>query len=241
MFTKQHFIWIGICTVFITLLSVLSIKKKFSFKTSAVIMAIISLLSETAKLFTHMEPLDNNDPSMGMTVDPQSLPLHLCSLFIFAFFYLPFAKNEKVKSFITSLTVPVSIIGGGLAILMATSGTDFLKPYAYQCFLYHSGMIWFSVYLIATKQADLGMRAWLRNMAVLLCMSIAMIWVNGALKQYETNFFYVVRPPVDGLPILNLDNGWYAYFVTILLLGIIGISAVHLPSVIKDIIRKKTK
>ncbi len=241
MFTTEHFIWMAICFVFIACLTFFSIRFKFSFRTSALIMAGASLVSETSKILSHMEYVDKKDISEGMVIEPTALPLHLCSLLIFAFFYLPFCKNEKVKSILVSLAVPIGIIGSLLAIFMATSGTDFTAPEPYQCFLYHSTMIWFSVYLLITRQVDLGKRAWLRNMGTLFALAISMIWVNGALSQYDTNFFYVVRPPVDGLPLLNLDHGWYVYFATILAVGFICVTLVHLPALIGEARRKKAK
>ncbi len=234
MFSTEHFIWIGICAVLITALSLISIHCKFSFKTSATIMALISLASEGLKIFSHMEFTNGKNPADGMVIDPGSLPLHLCSLLIFAFFYLPFCNNQKIKSFLSALVVPISFTGGLAAILMATSGTDFGKVFAYQCFIYHAGMIWFSIYLVGTKQVDLGFRAWLRNCATLACLVIIMIWINGALQEYDTNFFYVVRPPVDNMPFLTLKYGWYTYFVHLVSVGLIGVSLVHLPFMVKN-------
>ncbi len=234
MFTTEHFIWIGICIVLIAGLSYLSLKKKFSFRTAALIMAGIALVSEISKICSHMEFVNGVDASKGMVLDAGSLPFHLCSLLIFAFFYLPFAKEGRLRSFILSLTVPVGLIGAALAILMATSGTDFRKINAYQCFIYHAGMTWFAIYLVATKQVELGKKAWLRNLAALFGMVVVMLWVNSALQVYDTNFWYVVRPPVKGLPLLNLDNGWFAYFGALLLLGFVGVTAVHLPFILRE-------
>ncbi len=197
-------------------------------------MAIVSLVSESSKIISNMKPAHWFDPSKGMVIDAAALPLHLCSLLIFAFFYLPFAKNERLKQYLLSLIVPVGLIGSLLAVLMATSGTDFTTPDAYQCFIYHAAMIWFAIYLIITKQAKLGVKPWLVNLASLFALAVIMIWVNGALAIYDTNFLYVVRPPVENLPILNLNNGWYAYFGTIMLCGFIGLTAVHLPFIIKE-------
>ncbi len=239
MFTTEHFIWIGICILFIGLLTLLSVKLKFSFKTSALIMAAISFGSEMSKIFSHMEPVSASDPSKGMVIEAGALPLHLCSILIFAYFYLPFAKNEKLKNYLLSLIVPVSLIGSTLAIVMATSGTDFTTPHAYQCFIYHAGMIWFAVYLMITEQAELGLKAWCRNLLSLFSLSIIMIWINGMLQEYNTNFLYVVKPPAKGLPLLNLDNGWYVYFATLVILGFIGISLVHIPYIIKECREKK--
>ncbi len=229
MFSSEHLIWIGICALFIALLTFLSLRFKFSFRTAASVMAVIALISEVSKILSHMEPVSSKDPTEGMVIDAEALPLHLCSLLIFAFFYLPFARNEKLKARITSLVVPVGLIGALLAILLATSGTDFAKPEPYQCFLYHAGMIWFALYLVLTKQVELGRRAWAGNLFFLFSMAILMIWVNGFLQAYDTNFWYVVRPPLEDLPLLNLDNGWYAYFGNLIGLGFIGLSAVHLP------------
>ncbi len=238
MFTTEHFIWIGICAVFISVLTFISRYFKFSFRTSAFIMAGIALISEISKIISGMELADTGDPSQGMVLKAGNLPLHLCSLLIFAFFYLPFAKNEKLKGFILSLSVPVGLIGSFLAILMATSGTDFANIESYQCFLYHSGMTWFAIYLISTNRVELGKKAWIRNLTFMMCMAVVMIWVNSALQAYDTNFWYVVRPPAEGLPIINLDNGWYAYFFTLLVIGFLSVTAVHLPFIIKEA-RKK--
>ncbi len=234
MFTTEHFIWIGLCAVLITILTCLSLKLKFSFRTSALIMAGVAVASETSKILSHMNFVNGKDASEGMVLGAGSLPLHLCSLLIFAFIYLPFAQNEKIKHFLLSLSVPVGLIGSILAILMATSGTDFTGITAYQCFIYHAVMTWFAIYLVATKQVNLGLRAWLVNMATLFGLAVAMIWVNSALQAYDTNFWYVVRPPVDGLPLLNLNNGWFVYFGTLLLLGFVGLTVIHLPFVIKE-------
>ena len=196
MFTTEHFIWMGLCAVVIPLLSFLSVRLRFSFRTAALIMAGIALASEVSKIISDMEYVNGTDATKGMVLDAGSLPLHLCSLLIFAFFYLPFAKNERLKETLLSLLVPVGLVGSIMAILMATSGTDFTTMDAYQCFVYHAGMTWFAIYLVATKQVDLGRRAWRFNLAALLLMAICMIWVNSMLQAYKTNFWYVVRQPV---------------------------------------------
>ncbi len=235
MFSTEHFIWIGICIVFIVALTYASLRFQFSFRTAAFIMAGISLASELSKILSHMESAADG----GAVIEATALPFHLCSILIFAFFYLPFAKNEKLKKYLLNLTIPVAFVGASLAILMATSGVNFAKPEPYQCFLYHAGMIWFAIYLICTKQVDLGKKAWLINLASLFVLAIIMIWVNGLLQVYDTNFMYVVRPPKDNLPLLNLNNGWYAYFAILVACGFVGVTLVHLPSLIKEFLRER--
>ena len=48
MFTTEHFIWLGICAAVIAALTVASLKLNFSFRTSAFIMAGVSLVSEVS-------------------------------------------------------------------------------------------------------------------------------------------------------------------------------------------------
>lgn len=234
MFSANHFIWIAICVVFIGVLLFFSLKFKFSFKTSSFIMFGIAMVSELMKIFTHI------DTSVGGGVLKAGfLPFHLCSILIFVVIYFCFGKNEKWLEKLKSFFVPVAIVGGVLAILMSTSGVDFLKPFAYQCFLFHSGILWFAIYLMVTKQVQMGFKAWLTNVISLLSLVFVMLWVNSILQVYDVNFFYLVRPPMQGLPILNLNNGWFVYFITIVLCGFVLISLVHLPYIIIEIVKKK--
>ncbi len=241
MFTTAHFIWIGLCALLIASLTYLSLHFRFRFRTAALIMAGVSLASELAKILSHMEYVNGKDAADGMVLDAGALPFHLCSLLIFAFFYLPFAKEGKLKRFLLSLAVPVGLIGSALAILMATSGTAFTEAEPYQCFLYHAVMTWFAIYLVATDQVELGLDAYRRNLVTLLALVFGMLWVNSLLQSYDTNFWYVVRPPVEGLPLLNLNHGWFAYFGILLLLGFVGVSAVHLPFLLRERNKKGQK
>lgn len=235
MFTTNHFIWIAICVVFVCTMLFVSLKFKFSFKVATYIVCGISIASELCKIFTHM----TDAKSSGMVLEAGALPLHLCSIMIFIFIFLAFTKNEELKKKIISFIVPICIAGGVLAILMATSGVDFTQPFAYQCFVYHAGILWYAIYLICSKQADLGVKAYLRNLVILGCLVFVMLWVNSALQAYDVNFFYLVRPPVKGLPILNLNHGWYVYFITVVLCGLLLLTIIHLPAMIIEYKRKK--
>ena len=229
MFTTNHFIWIGICAVMVGLLLFISLKFRFSRRQASLVMALIAAASEVCKIFTHIA----DAPGGGGILEPDALPLHLCSILIFLIFFCAFSRHEAQISKVISLCVPVSLWGGVLAILMATSGVDFTKPYAYQCFLYHAGLLWWALHLLLTRQADLGLQAYLRNLKVLGGMLFFMIWVNSALSVYDTNFWFVVRPPAEGLPLLNLNNGWLCYFLTLVGIGLFALTVTHLPAMMK--------
>ena len=233
MFTTNHFIWMGICAVMIGGLLALSLKCRFQYRTAAYIMAGISIASELCKIFTHMEEAAGG----GAVLGPEFLPLHLCSILIFLIFFCALSNDEGKVAKVTSFCAPVALWGGILAILMATSGVNFAKPYAYQCFIYHAGLVWWSLYLLCTKQVDMGLQAYLRNLAILCGMLFVMLWVNSALSVYDTNFWFVVRPPAKNLPLLNLDHGWLCYFLTLVGIGLTVLTLTHLPAIIKQ--RKK--
>lgn len=231
MFSVNHFIWIGISLVIILGLLFVSLKFKFSSRTVLIIMTGIAFASELLKIFTH---IDYYEESKSYYISAGSLPLHLCSIFVFLYPFLLFNKNKELEAKLISFFVPIGLFGGLLAILLATSGVNFARPYAYQCFIYHSGMVFVSLYYICTKQVDLGLKAYLRNLIILFALAILMIWVNGALRVYETNFFFVCRPPQDNLPILNLNHGWHVYFLSLCMTGLLLETLVSLPYIIKE-------
>lgn len=236
MFSPEHFIWIAICAVMIGALLYCSIHYKWNKKTCIYIMSGIALASELVKIFTHIQ-------SNGY-IEKGALPFHLCSIFIFVFFFLCFSKNEKLNDKLISFFVPIGLFGGFLAIMMATSGVNFAKPYAYQCFIYHAGIMWLALYFICTKQVNLGTKEFIRNVIVLFSLAIIMIWINGMLTcqvtvdgevtEFEPNFFYVVRAPAEGLPFLNTNHGWYVYFAHLGFAGLLLEFLVSLPYMIKE-------
>ena len=78
----------------------------------------------------------------------------------------------------------------------------------------------------------------LQNMLMLLILVIFNIYVNSALSVYDVNFMYLTRPPMENLPILNLDNGWYMYLLSLLLVGLLLTTIFQLPFVLININRK---
>lgn len=233
MFTLKHFIWLGICLIFIVGMIILARKFKFSLKTSSLIMSIICIVSEVSKMMSDMQ----DNVAGGMSLSPRSLPFHLCSLMIFVVFYIFLAPDSKFKQTLINFLAAIGTIGSFMALIIPTNGVEFNEIGPYQCFVYHAGLMWFSIYLIISKNAKLDLKAYVTNIAILSFLAFMMIYVNGALSAYGTNFFYVVRPPMDNLPVLNLNHGWYVYFVTLLLVGITLMTLFHLPFIIKN--RKK--
>ena len=226
MFTAEHFIWIGLCAVFVAGLCLISVKNHFSLKQAGYGMTFICILSEVSKMMSSMI----ESPGGGMHLDPLSLPFHLCSLMIFVVLFLTFGKDGPVKDLLIRFIAVIGTLGSFCAILIPTNGTDFTSLPAYQCFVYHAGLMWFALYLILSGHAQLGsLRSLGTNLGLLIILVFLMLYVNSALSAYDTNFFYLTRPPMDNLPYLNLDHGWYTYFLRLLALGVLLLTLFHLP------------
>lgn len=235
MFTLEHFIWLGLCAAFVAGLCFLSVKKKFSLKTAGLIMVAICLFSEISKIMSDMI----ESPKGGMHLDPLSLPFHLCSLMLFGVFFVTFGKDGKARQTVINFLAVMGTLGSFAALMIPTNGVDFGKIFAYQCFVYHAGLLWFGLYLILSGNAKLGGKTLLHNLVFLTVLAFGVIYVNSALSAYDTNFFYLTRPPMENLPYLNLDHGWYVYFLHLLCAGVGLISAFHLPFILAE--RKKAQ
>ena len=235
MFSTEHFIWIGLCAAFVAGLLIFSLKSRLSFKFFGCVMVAICAFSEISKIMSDME----ESAEGGMVLDPKSLPFHLCSLMIFVILFIVFGKDGRAKDMCINFFAVAGILGSVCAILIPTNGTDFADIRAYQCFVYHAGLLWFALYLICSKRTKLGIASARTNMLILLSLVPVMLYVNSALSAYGTNFMYLVRPPMEDLPFLNLDNGWYVYFLHLVSLGAVIICLFHLPFIIAEKIEER--
>lgn len=234
MFTLEHIIWIVLCIIFIIAMMMIAKYKNMNLKKAGLVMSIIALISEISKILSNME----ESVKGGMHLYPGALPFHLCSLMIFVVIYITFAKENKFKKLLINFTSVMGVLGSFCAIMIPTNGTSFTSVLAYQCFVYHAGLLWFSLYLIVSKNATFSFKIMLQNMVMLLILVIFNLYVNSALSVYDVNFMYLTRPPMENLPILNLDNGWYAYLLSLLLVGLLLTTIFQLPFVLININRK---
>ena len=149
MFSLKHFIWIIICIILIVGLILFAKKFKFSLKTASLIMSIICVVSEISKMMSDMQ----DNVRGGMSLDPRSLPFHLCSLMIFVVFYIYLGKESSFKQILINFLSVIGTVGSFCAIMIPTNGVEFNEIGPYQCFIYHGGLMWFSIYLLIFKKA----------------------------------------------------------------------------------------
>lgn len=240
MFTTPHFIWLAISVVIIV--GMFLIKNKFNLSFNAIlnIMLVMSIASEVTKILCNM--MDAPGGRTGKILDPGDLPFHLCSIQIFLMFILKFfIKTESGKQKMLAFMCPTMIIGAVIALFIPTVGVEFTVVQVYQYFIYHAFLIFFASYILKEKLVDWQWSDYPRNLAFLGGFALLCMWINSALSGVlpRVNFMYLVRPPMENLPILNLDNGWAVYFITLLILAVVLIGLFHL--IVMLVKNKKSK
>ena len=231
MFTLNHFIWLGISIIMIVGMLMLVKYRNISFDTILTIMFITCVLSEVIKTGANMIEIEGG----GRVLDPGDLPLHLCSIQIFFIFALKFCiKKTETKEKLIAFMIPTMLLGGVIALFVPTVGVRFNKLQVYQFFGFHAMIVFFAIYLIREKTVKYTWKVYGRNMGYLGIMAMCVTWINSILSiGYEkVNFMYLVRPPMSGLPLLNLDNGWWVYFFTLVSIVLIVMTIFHIVMIL---------
>lgn len=243
MFTTNHFIWLFISLAIIISLLILSKKLKLNIDTVMTIMIVMSMCSEITKIMCNMIPSPHREG--GRFLDPGDLPFHLCSIQIFFMFGYKFmAKTEKAKETILAFQTPTMLLGATIALFVPTVGVDFTVIQVYQYFIYHAFIIFFPIYILREKLVKWEFKKYFTNLAIVGLVALCVLWINSILSVavctcdecmaaghgYFTraNFMYLTCPPMDNLPLLNLNNGWYCYFLTLASLVIVLLLIFHL-------------
>ena len=226
MFTTNHFIWLAISVAAIAGLLVYNKLRGISYDTVLNIAAVGSVISECVKIFSNMV----EGYGGGMHLDPGDLPFHLCSIQIFLIFYLKyFAKEDKTRERLLGFMIPTMLLGATMALFIPTVGVKFTNPQVYQYFFFHAMLVFFSIYMIGQKIVHWSVKTLLSNLRYVGAVVFIATIINSTLYSgHETvNFLYLVRPPMDGLPILNLDNGWYAYIAALFTVALTLFGGLH--------------
>ena len=175
----------------------------------------------------------------GFVINQTQLSFHLCSLMIYSVIITNIIKNEKFVNIMHSFMVPCMLIGAAMALLIPTEGVDPSVPRVWQYMLIHGVLVFYGIYLMIIEKADLSFRSFVTNLKLLLVVVIFAFLMNSVLEEYKTNFLFLRKPPMENLPILNLNHGWYVYFLTLAFVACSLLFLVHLPFVIRDIKNKK--
>lgn len=266
-FGQYHLILLGISIVLIIGLSILVAKTPIKFSTIVNIMLVLWVLSEATKMLSNMSYLIEGADGKYRTIKiiqyigekvkegdiiktafyPRGqLPFHLCSIQPIFILLVKFTKNEKLKDTLLKFIFPTATLGAFIALVVCTIKVNFANPQLYEYFLFHISLTVFAISIVTKKQIEITWKSHLKTLGLTFLMFVSSIWINSLLSDTGsldpnayTNFFYSLKEPTKGLPILNLNNGWFAYFFSIVLIGLTAISLLQLPFIINSALKAK--
>lgn len=225
MFTTSHFVWLSAIGALVAIALIVIKKCGISHRTvgKTVMFTLIVL-----KIF-HLSLSMKESPFGGYVLNQTQLSFHLCSMMIYAVIFVNTMKNKRVVDPLKSFMVPCMFIGAAMALLIPTEGTDPTAGRVWQYMLIHGVLVFYGIYLAAVERVDLSFRAYFNNLKMLLGVTLLAFLMNSVLEEYQTNFLFLRVPPMDNLPLLNLDNGWFAYFLTLTAIACTLMLLVQLP------------
>ena len=237
MFSSGHFIWLGVVALMIFAAFILVKRFKPSHR---VVHKVITALLIILKLF-HLSLSMKESADGGLVINQTQLSFHLCSIQIYLVIFINFIKNEKILAKLKSFMVPCMLIGAAIALLIPTEGVDPAVPRVWQYMLIHGALVFYGLYLMLIEKVNLSLKAYLNNLQLLLAVVAVAFVMNSVLEQHKTNFLFLRKPPMENLPILNLNHGWYVYFLTLAFIACTLVLLVQLPFIINDLKAKKTE
>jgi len=229
MFTVPHFIWLGIIALLIILALILLKKYKVSRNIVGKVSMVIAIIGKLIHLALSMK----ESPDGGMVISQSQLDFHLCSIQVYLLIACNLIKDETKVNAIKGFMAPTMAIGALLALLIPTEGVDPSVPRVWQYMIIHANLVFYGFYLMLVEKTDLSVKTYIRNLISFSLFTMIAFTLNSMLEQYKTNFLYLRKPPMDNLPILNLNNGYFAYILTLILIAISLLTIVHLPFMIK--------
>jgi hypothetical integral membrane protein (TIGR02206 family) len=236
MFSTGHFIWLGAIAVAIALALIMTKRIRTSDRVvGKIVMALLIVL----KLF-HMSLSMKASEFGGYVLNQTQLSFHLCSIMIYTVIFTNMINNERLVSRLKSFMVPCLFIGAAMALLIPTEGVDVMRPRVWQYMLIHGVLVFYGIYLACVEKVDLSLKAYFNNLKLLAGVTLIASLMNSVLEEYETNFLFLRVPPMEGLPLLNLDHGWYVYFLTLAAVACILVLLVQLPFMLMGVKRAQS-
>jgi len=240
MLSTAHIIFF---LIFVPLSIVLAIyaSKKFGWdKRILYICCGIAVLSELTKVFYLVDEFPN-----GFYLQQGYLPFNLCSIQIIFIFIITFSTSTKIKNPLIAFMYPTMLGGALMAMLIPTSSVDhgFISAISFQFWIFHAMLMFLALYMIITKPIKFSIKSYFTALILLAFALVMSIYINSIVggSDVYANFFFVARPPMDGLPILNLEHGWHVYILHLVWLGVLLVSLAYIPVFLKAIKERKNK
>ena len=97
-------------------------------------------------------------------------------------------------------------------------------------------LIFLGLYLYRSRPIEYSIKNYGKALAFVGMLVILAIWVNAFFGWDPTvNFWFIVRPPAENLPILNLNHGWGVYIVQLVWICVLLFTLCYLPVIIREL------
>lgn len=259
MFTTAHLIWLCISVVFVIVTTVLLRKRKPPFKKVLTAACIAAVIAEMIKIFSVIKLVPSGDGSnMYMYLEPNNLPLHLCSIQIIFIFFVRFAKDGPVKDAVFGFMYPTCSLGAFLALMMptifsssTTIETAFLRGQPYEYFIYHSFLVIFGLHIYYSKKEVLRPKHYVTSLGLLGALAFCSLYFNsmfstavyenGELISVEkvTNFFFTYDFAID-IKFTEVWH-WYIYIASIFAVACVALALFYIPVFVRYFKKKKSE
>lgn len=230
LFGYKHIIILVVCVIALILGYLLCRKQKL--EKVILVMLIIGIISEVIKVIYYIV---RNEATHGGYLPKSDLPFHLCSIQIIFIAILHYSKNEKLKRLLMSFMLPSCLVGGIAALLIPTyTARNGMWIISLQYFGYHVAISTFALYLLTNKNMKWTMKDLVNCFKLLGLFGLLSIYINSMLNDGsgDINFMYTVKPPQDGLPYLNLDQGWLMYIIKYASIAVVAILLTYIKTII---------
>lgn len=249
-YNLNHFIYLGICIAVVVIMVIIFKLKKITLSQMLKFMVVVAVASELIVMLlnTNVPVYNDEGEIIGYLLKKRNLPFHMCSIQIFFIIVLNIIKGEKVREILLSFMYPTCLAGALMALLIPTvEGITFDHLRAWEYFLFHAFLIGFGICIAISGEVKINTKSYLRTTGLLILLFILSIYLNsilsipGADPDLQTNFFFSSAPPLQGLPILNIDHGWHVYILSMIGVGVVLMTFLHIPFFIKDFKERKQK
>jgi len=230
MFTLNHFIWLALAA----LVALLFIRydKKHGEIAALSLLCGCCIASECIKLYSNITVTPE-----GATLPTEVLPFHLCSMQILVIYALRFSKNEGLRRHLYEFCWPTATFGAICALLIPTEGVSFFEtPHTWEYFLFHGLLIGFGITIVRRFGSTFNGKSYIACLAGVGIACWIAIYMNALTGE---NFMFMMRPPMENLPYLNMNAGWLSYFLRIGALAVFILTACYLPFILRARKQKK--
>jgi len=228
VFGPKHLVGTLAILILIVISLILALKYKKNPKTTLKISASLLIVLELWKYMYVMR--------QSGSLPSYMFPLQLCSFSLYAMPIIAFG-NGRISQFVKPFGYAIGLLSGLLVLALPTTvlgNADFWIPYEndilpYISFLYHGNMIFFSLYLVFSKQYVPKIKD---GIVAYGCLAVV-AFVAGLVNLYLLTDFMFLRTG-NGNPIqfILTNHGYVPYLLTMVILGTILIYSVFFTSVI---------